>query len=91
MSVLEKFLSGWHFRTTRPTLTPGTEVDVFLSEFDADDTGVARIGDTVLYVEGASPGHVEKRVRVRVIDFDDSMSTGRGEYVETVGESSYTQ
>ncbi|WP_247003358.1 DUF7513 family protein [Halosolutus gelatinilyticus] len=90
MSVLEKFLSGWHFRTTKPALTPDTEVNVFVSEINGDGVGVARIGDTRLYVEGAGPEQVEKRVRVRVTEFDELKSTGRGEYLETVGESSYT-
>ncbi|WP_254766173.1 DUF7513 family protein [Salinilacihabitans rarus] len=90
MSVLEKFLSGWHFRTTKPSLTPGSDVNVFVSEFSADGVGIARVGDTVLYVEGAEPEHAEKRVKVRVTEFDESDAVGRGEYVEIVGESSYT-
>ncbi|MFC6716106.1 TRAM domain-containing protein [Natrialbaceae archaeon GCM10025810] len=90
MSVLEKFLSGWRFRTTRPTLTPNSEVNVFVSELDGEDVGVARIGDTRLYVEGVGAEHLEKRVKVRVTEFDESDSTGRGEYLETVGESSYS-
>ncbi|WP_455549927.1 DUF7513 family protein, partial [Halalkalicoccus jeotgali] len=30
MSFLSKYFKGWSFRTTHPTLAPGTEVNVFL-------------------------------------------------------------
>lgn len=51
--------------------------------------GVADIGDTRLYVEGIGPEHVDLQVRVRVTEFDESTATGRGEFVDVVGESSY--
>lgn len=90
MSFLSKYLRGWKFRTTHPTLQPGSEVNVFLTEYDpGEERGVAFVGDTRLYVENAGPEHVEKRVRVAVEEFDSEESVGRGEFVETVGESSY--
>jgi len=64
------------------------------SDADAEDeasqgVGVASIGDTQLYVDGTGPEHVDKRVRVRITEYDESTATGRGEFVAVVGESSY--
>lgn len=90
MSFLSKYLRGWQFRTTHPTLQPGSEVNVFLTEYDpGEEMGVAFVGDTRLYVKNARPEHVEKRVRVAVEEFDAEESVGHGEFVEVVGESSY--
>jgi|GEM_PF-227428 len=90
MSFLDKYLKGWSFRTTRPALDSGRAVDVFLAEYDAgEDAGIAYVGDTKLYVEGATPEHVERQVRVEVTEFDSNGGVGRGEFVEVVGDSSY--
>ena len=90
MSFVEKYLKGWRFRTTKPALEPGSTVDIFLAEYDPrEDAAVAYIGDTKLYVEGATPEHVERRVRVEVTEYEDNDSHGRGRFVEVVGESSY--
>lgn len=89
--MIGKYLKGWTFRAARPTLTVGDTVDAFVSEYDeANDVGIARIGDTVLYVEGAGPEHEEYRVRVEVTSFDPDASTGRGSFEGVVGESSYS-
>jgi hypothetical protein len=91
MSFLSKYLKGWKFRTTHPTLQPGSEVNVFIAEYDpGEERGIAFVGDTRLYVKGAGPEHVEKRVRVAVREFEPDESIGHGEAVEVVGESSYT-
>jgi hypothetical protein len=90
MSIFEKYLKGWSFRTTNPTLQPGTEVNVFLAEYDpGEEAALALVGDTRLYVSGTSQEHVRKRVRVAVREFQPDDSTGYGEFVEVVGESSY--
>ncbi|AGB15168.1 hypothetical protein Halru_0535 [Halovivax ruber XH-70] len=117
MSFLEKYLAGWTFRTSTPSLTVGSEVNVFVHRYDEhagdgdgstadtatatgaeNDTetptestgmGVADIGDTRLYVEGVGPEHVDVQIRVRITEFDESTATGRGEFVQVVGESSY--
>ncbi|HMB50068.1 DUF7513 family protein [Natronoarchaeum rubrum] len=90
MSFLKKYTKGWSFRTTSPSLEPGSTVDVFLAEYDAaEDAGLAFVGDTKLYVEGATPEHVEQQVRVEVAEYDSNGGVGRGEFVEVVGDSSY--
>ena len=89
MSLLDKYMKGWRFRSSRPSLEAGDEVDVFVAESNSDE-GHAYIGDTHLIVEGAGPETVEKQVRVRVTEFDATNASGRGEFVEVVGESSYS-
>ncbi|SNZ05068.1 hypothetical protein SAMN06269185_0764 [Natronoarchaeum philippinense] len=91
MSLLDKYLKGWTLRTTRPELTPGRAIDVFLAEYDAgEDAGLAYIGDTKLYVDGATPEHVEQQIRVEVTEFESNGGVGHGEFVEVVGGSSYS-
>ncbi|EMA36682.1 DUF7513 family protein [Halobiforma nitratireducens] len=90
MSMLSSYFKGWQFRSTTPSLEPGSEVNVFLSEYETDGVGVANIGDTKLRVDGVKPAHVEKRIRVAVTSFDETESVGHGEFRGVVGESSYT-
>jgi len=90
MSFLSKYAKGWSFRTTRPSLEIGSTIDVFLAEYDAvEEAGLAFVGDTKLYVEGATPEHVEQQVRVDITEYDSNGGVGRGEFVEVVGDSSY--
>ena len=89
MSLLGKYFTGWRFRSSRPSFEPGDEISVFVAESNGN-AGHAYVGDTHLIVEGAGPETVEKRVRVRITEFDGTESTGRGEFLEVVGESSYT-
>ena len=90
MSFLDSYLKGWQFRTTRPSLEEQSEINIFLSRHEGDKTGVANVGDTLLYIDGVEPEHVEKRVRVEVTEFDQEESVGKGTFQEVVGESSYT-
>ncbi|QZA88858.1 TRAM domain-containing protein [Salinarchaeum sp. IM2453] len=89
MSFFKKYLKGWKFRTGRPTLDVDSTVDVFVSEHDGQ-RGLARIGDTQLYVNDLPKKHKGKQVRVRVTSFDSDRSVGEGEFVKVVGESSYS-
>ncbi|WP_254523954.1 DUF7513 family protein [Natrinema caseinilyticum] len=89
MSLLRKYFRGWRFRANRPMLEVGSEVDVFVAETNGT-SGRAFIGDTELVVDGAGPETVEKQVRVRVTEFDETSATGRGDLLEIVGESSYS-
>ncbi|QFU81172.1 DUF7513 family protein [Natronorubrum aibiense] len=90
MSLFTKYFKGWKLRTTTPSFDVGEEIDVFVAESNSDGDGHAYIGDTHLIIEGAGPQTVEKRVRVRITEFDETNATGRGDFVKVVGESSYT-
>ncbi|MDJ1433237.1 TRAM domain-containing protein [Halostagnicola sp. A-GB9-2] len=91
MSLFTKYLKGWTFRSTTPSFDVGDEIAVFIAEANGDGNGHAYVGDTKLIVEGAGFDTVEKRVRVRITEFDEATATGRGEFLEVVGESSYTR
>ncbi|MDF9746250.1 DUF7513 family protein [Natrinema salsiterrestre] len=89
MSFFETYLKGWQFRANRPSLEVGSEIDVFVAESNGT-SGTVYIGDTELVVDGAGAETVEKQVRVRVTEFDETTASGRGELLEVVGESSYS-
>lgn len=91
MSMFKSYFRGWQFRTTRPNLAVGDEVNVFINHYDETErVGIANIGDSRLYVEGAEPEHLDQRVAVEVTEFDETDSRGRGRFQGVVGESSYT-
>ncbi|QSW99507.1 DUF7513 family protein [Haloterrigena alkaliphila] len=89
MSFVSKYFKGWTFRDSTPSFEAGDEISVFVAESNGTE-GHVYVGDTHLIVEGAGPETVEKRVRLRITEFDESESTGRAEFLEVVGESSYT-
>ncbi len=89
MSLLEKYLTSWRFRTSRPLFSSGDTVDVFISDHDGSD-GIARVGDTTLRVDGAAPEHEGKQVRVTIDAFDPEQAAGRGTFEAVVGDSSYS-
>ncbi|WP_132057706.1 DUF7513 family protein [Halorussus amylolyticus] len=88
MSLLEKYLAGVGFRTNTPAFEPGEEISAFVTGYDGD-TPVARIGDTVLRVEGAPADAVDARARLKIESFDATDHTGTATYLERVGESAF--
>ncbi len=82
MSLLDKYLAGWSFRTNTPSFEVGEEIDAYLTG-QRNGTAVARIGDTVLHVDGVSGSTVDDRVRVRIDAFDTSDHTGEATVIET--------
>lgn len=88
MSLLGKYLTGWQFRTTRPSFEVGQEITAMITGRDGD-TPVARVGDTVLRVPDAPASAVDKRVRLRVSDFDEDEHVGSADLLEVVGESTF--
>jgi hypothetical protein len=88
MSLLDKFREGWEFRTTRPAFDSGDELSAFVTGYDGG-SAVVRIGDTKLRLPEAPAGLLDKRVLLRVTEFDDDRSVGEGEYLDTVGESAF--
>ncbi|NEU57560.1 hypothetical protein [Halorussus sp. MSC15.2] len=88
MSLREKYLAGWGFRTNKPSFEAGEEISAFVTGHDGD-APVVRIGDTILRVEGAPGDALDTRVRLRVDEFDDNDHHGTATYLETVGQSSF--
>jgi hypothetical protein len=88
MSVWEKYTKGWSFRTNRPTFAVGEEVELFVTGYEGD-TAVARVGDTILRVPDAPQGVLDKRVKLRVEEFDGNDHDGRATLLDVVGEGTY--
>ncbi|WP_458206953.1 DUF7513 family protein [Haladaptatus sp. NG-SE-30] len=87
MSLLEKYTKGWSFRTNKPEFDMGEEIDVYVTGY-RNGSAEARIGDTILDVDGAPAQAVDSRVRLRVEEFDSNDHTGRATFVEMIdGES----
>ncbi|WP_338729289.1 hypothetical protein [Haladaptatus sp. DJG-WS-42] len=69
------------FRTSTPSFDPGDEFSVFITGFNHSGA-VARVGDTMLYVDGATQAHVDQKVTVRVTAFDESTHEGEAELLD---------
>jgi hypothetical protein len=76
---VKKLLAGWSFRTSTPDYAVGDELTAFVTGTNGS-TPVVRIGDTVIRLpDAAADGLVEKRVRLRVTEFDAQRHEGAGE------------
>jgi len=88
MSVREKYLAGWTFRTKTPDFEVGEEIRVIVNEQE-DSVAKARIGDSMLRITEAPKNLVNKYVKVEIDEWDTDSHSGEGTYLETVGESSF--
>lgn len=88
MSVFDAIFAGWSFRTKLPDFEPGEEIEVMVTQVENGEVK-ARIGDSVLVIEGAPKNPLHKRVTVTIDEWDSDGHHGRGTYLETVGESSF--
>jgi hypothetical protein len=88
MSRFEKYTKGWSFRSRHPSFDVGDEISVFVTGSE-DGVQLARIGDSKLRIPDAPGDLLDKRVRIRVTEFDDDEHVGEAEYLETVGESAF--
>ncbi|SDM71201.1 hypothetical protein SAMN04487949_2370 [Halogranum gelatinilyticum] len=77
---VKKLLAGWSFRTSTPDYAVGDELTAFVTGTDGS-TPIVRIGDTVIQLPDADGDGelVEKRVRLRVTEFDAQRHEGAGE------------
>lgn len=67
----------WRFRSTRPTLEVGQDIEVYLTAFDPDTgKGRARIGDTLLEVDDAKADQLDQLVRLHVESFNQDQGIG---------------
>ena len=73
---------SWRFRSSTPSFDVGQEITVYITGFDSDSAlGEARIGDSVLTVQGVEASHVDRLVALRVEEFDLASSRGRARAV----------
>ncbi|MGM0371830.1 MAG: DUF7513 family protein [Halobacteriota archaeon] len=88
MSVLEKWLAGWTFRTGKPDYEPGETIEVMVTSMQ-NGKAKARIGDSILRIKNVPEGGENTRVMVEIEEWDTEDHIGEGTYLETVGESAF--
>lgn len=88
MSRFDKFLAGWSFRSSNPSYDPGDVIEVMVTG-NVDGERVARIGDSMLRIDGAPADALNTQVRVAVETWDETNHSGTATYQETVGKSSF--
>lgn len=90
MSLFDKYLTGWQFRTTTPQFEPGEVISLIVTDYDNEaDVAVARVGDSRVHIENTQPGIVDMKVKIEITDFDDSDHVATAELVEIIGETMY--
>jgi len=78
---------NWRFRDNTPAFAPGEEIRAYLTGFDADTgEGRARIGDTMLTVNGVTADQVDRLVELRIESFDPAQSVGRASASKAAGD-----
>lgn len=76
--MIAKLFANWRCRSSQPVFAPGEEIRAYLTGFDAETgLGRARIGDTILWVEGAAASQLDTLVDLRVERFDSALATGQ--------------
>ncbi|WP_458184925.1 DUF7513 family protein [Haladaptatus sp. NG-WS-4] len=83
MSLFDKYLKGWSFRTNKPEFDVGEEIDLYITGYE-NGTAVARVGDTILDVDGAPVSAIDTHVRLRIEEFDANDHVGRATYLEPI-------
>lgn len=86
--TLSSFFAGIGLRTATPSFESGDEIAAFVTDTEGG-VQIARVGDTKLRLSDAPDDLIDKRVRLRVTEFDDDSHVGEAEYLETVGESAF--
>ncbi|SEO78502.1 hypothetical protein SAMN04487948_105125 [Halogranum amylolyticum] len=83
----DKLLAGWTFRTSTPDYAVGDELTVFVTGTNGS-TPIVRIGDTVISLLDVEDGRplVDRRVRIRVTEFDTQRHEGSGELLSVFDE-----
>jgi hypothetical protein len=84
---LEKLLAGWTFRTSTPVYEPGEELTAFVTGVNGS-TPVVRIGDSIIRLPDTNGDGdlVEKRVTLKVTEFDAQRHEGTGEVLSVVDD-----
>lgn len=75
--MIKGLFANWRFRTSHPAFEPGQQIEVYLTGFDASTgRGVARIGDSILDVEGVRSDQLDTLVTITVESFDRQTHRG---------------
>ena len=84
---LEKLLAGWTFRTSTPAYEAGDELTAFVTGTNGS-APLVRIGDTIIRLpdENVDGSLVEKRVTLRVTEFDPRSNEGTAELLAIVDD-----
>jgi hypothetical protein len=83
----DKLLAGWTFRTSTPDYEVGDQLTAFVTG-RSGSTPIVRIGDTVISLPdaGTDGSLVDKRVELRVTEFDPQTHEGAGELLTVFDE-----
>lgn len=84
---LGALFAGVGFRTNYPEYEPGEEFEAYVTGADGADA-LVRVGDTMIRLDAADRARrlVDRRVRLRVTEFDAERHVGRGELLEDLGD-----
>lgn len=75
--MIKGLFANWRFRTSHPAFEPGQQIEVYLTGYDdATGKGQARIGDTILEVDGVRGEQVDTLVNLTVESFDKQSHRG---------------
>jgi hypothetical protein len=90
VSLVEKYLHGWQFRSTTPNFEVGGDYQVVLTGSDETErAAVARLGDSKIDVDDTDRDYVDTIAQVRVTEFDYDDKARRAELLDVVGETTY--
>jgi hypothetical protein len=75
--MIKGLFANWRFRTAQPSFEAGQELEVYLTGFDpSSGKGQARVGDTILEVDGVRAEQVDTLVYLTVESFDEQAHRG---------------
>ncbi len=87
MSILQRFLKGFWFRSSHPSFEEGERITGYMTGYDEDSNqGLIRVGDTVITVRNASPEMVGKLVTVEINTFYNTEHRGMATFVSNSKE-----
>lgn len=82
MSWLRSMFQGMRLRTATPEFEVDGTINVNVTGFDEErGVGIARVGDTILTIDGATAEDVDRQYSVRVTEFDTDDHTGHAELI----------
>ncbi len=84
MSVLNRFLQGWEFRSATPSFEAGEEITAYMTGYMPEQNiGVVRIGDSILTIPEAELENVDTLLRLEITSFDEARYHGKARIVDS--------